>query len=104
MAFLGILFGVLIVAVMIGQFLLYRKSDPPTPVLIYNGLLGVLLSWLIFTSLPTNYDGQQLISLVWGLIALIGLAIRFAGAKYAMISKVLLTIAAVGGLIQLIMG
>lgn len=105
MAVLGILFILLAIATIIGQFLLYKdKENTPNIIFIFNGLLGILLSWLIFTSLPTNFNAQQLLSFIWGLIALIGLAIKFSSAKHIMISKLLLTIAVVGGMVHLFIG
>ncbi|MCW1928370.1 hypothetical protein [Bhargavaea beijingensis] len=105
MAVLGILFGLLVIAAIAGQYLLYKnKGKTSTLIFVFNGLLGILLSWLIFTSLPANYDGQRLLSLVWGIIALIGLGMKFFSRKNEQISKLLLTISVIGGIIHLMLG
>lgn len=105
MVVLGILFGLLVIAASAGQYLLYKnKANTSTLIVVFNGLLGILLSWLTFTSLPANYDGQRLLSLVWGIIALISLGIKLFSVKNEQISKLLLTISVIGGIIHLIIG
>ena len=105
MAVLEILFGLIVVAAILSQYLLYKnKGDTSTFIFLFNGLLAILLSWLIFTSLPANYDGQRLLSLIWGIIALIGLGMKFFIVKNEQISKLLLTIAVFGGIIHLMLG
>ncbi len=102
---LGILFIVFIVlavtAVFI-QILLYRRGNETTNVIfIINMLLGVLLAYLAFSALPTNFTGQRTVAIVWGVLAVAGMALKLATNKFIMLSKILLTVAIVGSLVQL---
>lgn len=57
---LQVLIIILIIAAVISQILLYRrKSTSGNSIFIINMLFGILLSYMVFSALPTNYTGQE---------------------------------------------
>ena len=104
LAYLQIFFIVLIALGAIGQFLLYKdtgKIANKNTVFIFNTLFAILLSWLIYSSLPENYHTEKIISLIWGFLALAALVFKLIKKNNILISKLLLTISIVGGMIHL---
>lgn len=100
---LKILFIILILAAIITQILLYRrKSRFGNSIFIINMLLGIILSYLAFTALPTNFTGQRIIAIAWGVIAVLAVVLKLTNEKLITASKILLSIAIIGGLVQLI--
>ncbi len=104
LAILGIIFAVLGILAVIGQILLYKgtkntKNDEW--IFIANMVLGVIISVMVFTSLPSNFIGQKGIALLWAILAVIALPLKLKSPNLVMLSKVLVTISIVGGLIQL---
>lgn len=100
---LKILFIVLIVTAFITQILLYRrKSGSGISLFIINMFLGILLSYLAFTALPTNYTSQRGIAIAWGVLAVLAVVLKLTTNRFIMASKILLSIAIIGGLVQLI--
>lgn len=100
LGYLGILFGVLALAALIAQFLLY-KSTNNNGIFILNVVIGITLSFLIFTSLPTNYTNQKYLSLIWGALAILAIIIKSVNIKNLTVSKIMLTVSLFGGLIHL---
>lgn len=96
-----IIFIVLIILVILGQLFLYKISRRHS-VVIGNALLGLIISYMVFTSLPSNYTGQRGLSLFWGILALIALVLDLRTEDTLLISKIILTISVVGGIIQLL--
>lgn len=94
-----ILNSIIIFGVIIAQFFLY-KEDANQKFFIINTLLGVLLSLLVFTSLPTNYTVQRVLSLLLGAFALSGFYL-YTKKKNLFLAKGMLSIAIFGNLIQL---
>lgn len=102
LALLQILFIILAVASLLGQFLLYKdKLTVKNSVFIFNVVLGLIFSWIIFTSMPTNYHVQRIISLVWGFLALVALVLKISPKNNILLTKVLLTISIFGAMIHL---
>ena len=102
LAYLQILFIFLALVSLIGQFLLYKdKSTINNYVFFFNVFLGILFSWLVFTSLPTNFYAQKIISLVWGFLAFVAIGIKIFRSDDVKFSKILLTISVFGGMIHL---
>jgi multisubunit Na+/H+ antiporter MnhE subunit len=97
---LRILFWVLALSVVVAQFLLYKTTNN-NGAFIFNVILGIILSFLIFTSLPENFIAQKYTSLIWGALAIIGIVCKTMNIKNITISKIILTVSVVGGLIQL---
>lgn len=100
LGYLGILFVVLGLGVVVAQFLLY-KGNNNNGVFIFNAALGIILSYLIFTSFPENYITQKYISLIWGALAIVAVVIKSVNIKNITISKIMLTISLFGGLVNL---
>lgn len=103
MDILLIIFIVLALLALIGQVFLY-KEHPSTVVFLFNGLLAIIFSWMIFTSLPTNFTNEKIIASIWGIIAMISVIMQFSNRKLYTLSKLLLSVAVVGGLIHLFIG
>lgn len=99
---LFIIFIVLAVAAVVIQILLYKRgNETNNGIFIINMLLGVLLSYMAFSSLPTNFTGQRTLAIVWGVIAVVAIVLKLTSSKFIMVSKVLLTVSIVGSLFQL---
>lgn len=97
---LKIVFFALIILVAIGQFALY-KNRWRQGTIIGNTILGVIISYMAFTSLPSNYTGQRGLALVWGVVALVAFVLDLRSKDTLLLSKILLTISVIGGIIQL---
>jgi len=101
---LQVLIIILIIAAVISQILLYgRKSTSGNSIFIINMLFGILLSYMVFSALPTNYTGQRALAIVWGVIAVLAVVLKLNNQKLITVSRVLLTIAIIGGLVQLLL-
>ena len=98
---LKIVFIALIILVAMGQFALY-KNRWRQGATIGNTILGVIISYMAFTSLPSNYTGQRGLALVWGVVALVAFVLDLRSKHTLFLSKILLTISVVGGMIQLL--
>ncbi|MFD1928314.1 hypothetical protein ACFSFY_09600 [Sporosarcina siberiensis] len=100
---LEILFIILIITAVITLVLLHRrKGGSGNSIFIINMLLGIFVSYLAFTALPTSYTGQRVLATAWGLIAVLAVVLKLTNQKLITVSKVLLTIAIIGGLAQLL--
>lgn len=97
---LGILFWVLALSVVVAQFLLYKNTNS-NGAFIFNVILGIVLSYLIFTSLAENLVTQKYISLVWGALAIVSMILKTINIKNINISKIMLTVSVIGGLVHL---
>lgn len=98
---LGILFGVLLVLALILQLLLYKRDDKN--IFLLNVIFGLIVSYLAFTGLATNFSGRRMLALFWGLLAILAMALRRKETLPLIGGKRVLTLAIVGGLIQLIL-
>ncbi|MDT2768201.1 hypothetical protein P7G58_04900 [Globicatella sulfidifaciens] len=100
---LGILNIVLITVAVIIQALLYKnKNESKNNIFIINMLLGILLSWIVYTSLPTNFTEQRILAISLGLISVSAVVVKLKTEKFIVASKVMLSISIVGGLFQLL--
>lgn len=100
---LEILFIILIITAATTQILLYRrKSGSGNSIFIINMLLGILVSYLAFTALSTSYTGQRVLAITWGFIAVLAVVLKLTNQKLITVSKVLLSISIIGGLVQLL--
>ena len=100
---LKIIFVVLTMAAGAGLILLYMdKSQKLSLAFIINVLLGILFSWINFTSLPSNAALQRGISLAWATLAIFALALRLLKKDTAVQSKAILAGAIVGGVVQML--
>ncbi|MDV6377163.1 hypothetical protein ORD22_02660 [Sporosarcina sp. GW1-11] len=99
---LMIVFIVLLVTAVIIQILLYRsKNESNNYVFFMNMLFGVLLSYMAFSALPMNFTGQRVLAIAWGVVAVLAVVVKLTSGKFIMISKIMLSVAIIGGLVQL---
>ena len=64
-------------------------------------LFGVLLSYIAYSSQPSNYTTQIVISLSLGLLAVLALLLKLNTKTPLIATKVMLTVSIVGSLILL---
>lgn len=99
---LMILFIILIVTAIVIQVLLYLdKNGSSHNIFVINMLLALFLSYLAFTSLPTNFTGLRILAVVWGALSVLAMFVRLKKGQFIFISKIMLSIAIVGNLVQL---
>lgn len=101
---LNILFMVLGALSIIGIIMIYiKKGNDITGNGIFSAvsLLGLIISWFVYTSLPSNYIGGQIIAIGWGILALIAAITKFTLKDRGNIARVILSISIFGGLINL---
>ncbi len=102
---LAIIYIVIIIAIISSQILLYKTNTKLENEGIYfmlNIILIFILSYIVYTSLPTNYAIQKILSLVWSGLAALAFMIKINTNKTLMIAKIMLTIGIAGNLVQLI--
>lgn len=104
MALLLIIFIALGAASLLLQGMMYTKQfSRNLTTRILNGILGISIAFLTFTSLPSNYTSQKSIAVALGISALVGLILSFV-SKSPRIAKLLLSISVLGGLFMLYFG
>lgn len=101
LGFLKIIFIVILIMAVIGQFFLYMKGRSRIA-LIWNTVLGIIISYLVYTSLPSNFTFQKVLALVWAIIAIVAFILDLRKKETLLISKIMLTVSVVGGIIQLL--
>lgn len=99
---LWILFIALAVIAIILQFLLYKQDGiRQNTIFIGNAILGFILSYMAYTSLPMNVTGQRNVVIGLAVVIVVALLLRFVMRRYEIASKLLLSVAIVGSFIQL---
>ncbi len=99
---LFIFYIVLFIIAGIIQYLLYKsKHKTNNSIFIINMIFAILLSYISFTALPSNFSGQKSIAIVWSVIAIFAVIIKLIAGKYSMLSKIMLSLAIIGGFLQL---
>lgn len=102
LGYLMILTVALIVVGVILQVLLYTGKYKHNPLIfILNAVFAVLVVYLDFTSLPTNYLLQKALAAMFGVIAILSLFIRFKTSSSEIIGKIMVSISLIGSLAQL---
>lgn len=97
-----VLFTVLAILAVFIQILLYKRGTASNNgIFIVNMVFVFIISYLVYTALPMNYTGLKMLAIAWSVMALIAVVLKVINNNFMMISKVLLTIAVVGSLIQL---
>lgn len=96
---LGIMYFIVFLGVIIAQFLLYREKSGQK-FFIINMALGILLSLLMFTSLPSNYTAQRMFSLALGALVVLAFYLKTQD-KNNLLAKGILSISVLGNLVQL---
>ena len=95
---------VFIITALIIQILLYRtKNEADNGIFIINMVFGVVFSYITFASLPSNFIGQKVLTVIWAIIAVAGLLLKLKDKKFMMISKLMLSVAIIASLVQLFM-
>lgn len=104
LASLEIMFIVLIVVAIILQILLYRSNNLSNNNIIFivNMVFVFLLSYIAFTTFPINETGKRALSIVWPILAVVGIIMKIKTKQSPMASKLFLTVATVGALVQIL--
>lgn len=97
---LAIIFGVIGIIIIVGQFFLY-KNPTDNKMFLLNILLALVISLISFSSLPSNYLLQRIIALAIGALSFVALMLRHTDEKNITLSNILLTLSIVGGAIYL---
>lgn len=100
MQVLLIIYSALAVIAVAAQIVLYNDKAR-NGIYILNMLIGLLLAYIVYTSLPENFEMQKNIALGIASMSIIGLILKSINRNFAYISKILLSISIVGGFIQL---
>lgn len=99
---LSIIYITLIISAVIFQFLLYKeKSESKNSLFIMNMLFILLLVFIAFTSLPSNFIGQKILAITWGILSVMAVIVRVHAKQFSFASKVMLSVAMIGGFAQL---
>lgn len=99
---LEIIYIVLVITAVIIQALLYKsKNKSQNNIFIINMLFALLLTYMVFTALPTNYMGQRILVIVLGALSLLAVLVKLKSEKLFLASKVMLTVSVFGNLVQL---
>lgn len=96
-----ILFCILLIVSIISIALLFGVKDTQGNIIIFAGtvLLGILISYISMTSLPSNYLVPRFIAGTIGFLSFVGVVLRFT--KKVFPAKLLVTASIVFGIIQL---
>lgn len=100
---LGILVIVNVVSIVIAigfQVLLY-KTKSSNSIFIINMLFALLLSYLAFTAMPTNFTVERTIAILMGIIAVLAVVMKFRSEKLVLFSKMTLSISIVANFVLL---
>ena len=104
LAVLSILYIVIIIAAVGSQILLYKPNTKEENKAVYFGLNIILifaLSYIVYTSLPSNQEIRNVLPLAWSGLAVLAFMIKLNTNKAALLAKLLLTLGLTGNLIQL---
>ncbi len=97
LGYLFIFYMFLLAFTLILQVLLYQSNNRLT--FILNIAFGIFLAILAFTSQPTNYTGQRIVSIIFALVSVLAAYVRYR--DYDRIGNLLVSISIIGGLVQL---
>ncbi|WP_211745618.1 hypothetical protein [Paenibacillus sp. Marseille-Q4541] len=62
-------------------------------------IIGIVVSYMNFTALPTNYTTEQIVAVIFGLLAVIALILKFMNKDR--VAKILSAASVVLGVVQL---
>lgn len=103
LGYLGILLFALILISIILQLALYKIKDyRSNTIYIFNAIFAFILSYLNFTSQPTNFTGLRILSLIWAGFGVVGLVAKIKYTNSYKAARYFLSIAVIGGMIQLL--
>ena len=103
LAILGIFYVILATIAVIIQILLYKSnsgSKYSNMIFILNMIFALFLSYISYTSFPSNYYGQKIISIFWAIMAIVGVITRSKTKQNLTINKIILSISIIGSFIQ----
>lgn len=100
---LGILvmIDIILLVLAIGLQVLLYKSKSNNGIIIINMLFSLILSYLAFTALPTNFTIQRILAIVMGIVAVLAIVIKFRSEEFVLLSKIALSISIVVCLVLL---
>lgn len=101
---LKIFYILIIIGIICSQILLYKPNSKLRNEGLYfilNMILIFFLSYIVYTSLPGNFAIQKVLALIWSALAALAFMIKINTNKPLIISKLMLTIAIIGNIIQL---
>lgn len=104
LAILSIIYRFIIILVLVTQVLLYRSKDnSKNNNLIFgiNLLMGLILAFLVYTSLPSNFIVQKALAIIFAIIAVLAVIVKQKSRQALITSKVMLTISVIGSSILL---
>lgn len=101
---LAIIYAVLISAAVLLQFLLYKggRKISNNTIFLLNVALIAVLAFINFSSQPSNFVIQKIISIAWIVLAGLAFVLKSKGKESLDTSKKLLTIALIGAIIQMV--
>lgn len=96
-----IMFIVIGVVCVVSIASLYLVKDPQknTVIFVITAGLGILISYLNFTSLASNLVAPRIVAIVFGILAVIGLILKYKHGDFA--AKLFVTASVVLGIVQL---
>lgn len=99
---LSIIYGALVIIAVILQALLYKGGrGSKTTIYVANMIFALLVNWIAFSALAINFTGLRALALIVGAISVLALVIKVKSDKLSLVSKILLSLSVVGGLVQL---
>ena len=99
---LGIIAVVTMIAGLALQILLYiGKYRNNSLIFILNVVLALIVAYMSFTALASNFIAQKVLAVGLGILSLLAAVLRVQTTGSHMMSKIMLSISVVGGIIQL---
>lgn len=99
---LGIIAVVTMIAGLALQILLYiGKYRNNNIIFILNVVLALVVAYMSFTALASNFIAQKVLAVGLGLLSLLAAILRVQTKGSYMMSKIMLSISVIGGIIQL---
>lgn len=90
---------IIVLGVIIAQIQLYREHTG-NKFFIINMTLGILLSLLVLTSLPTNYIAQRIGTIIVGALAVFAFYLK-RQTDHTLLAKMMLSISVLANIVQL---
>ena len=101
---LNIMYIVIVIVAIIVQILLYiKKYKLNAAIFVINILFVFMTSVLAFSSLPSNFALQRVVAIAWAVIAILAALLRLRDEKFDFISKIMISIAMAGSIVQLML-
>lgn len=89
---LNIIYMFLLVTAIIIQILLYKnKDETKNSIFSINMLFGIVLSYLAYTSFPTNFMGLRISAIGLGVISVLAMGLKLNNKRNIVLSKIMLS-------------